>query len=80
MTTNHIKTLHAAKPFRPFRIHLADGTSVDVTHPELMLLSQGGRTVFVNTSGEDVSIIDQLLVTRLTYLNARNGRQRKRGG
>lgn len=78
MTTNHIKALHAAKPFRAFRIHMADGASVDVTHPETMLLSQGGRTVFVNTAGEDVSIIDLLLVTRLSYLHAPNGHQRKR--
>ena len=66
MTTEQIKTVHEARPFRPFTIHLADGTSVAVSHPELMLRTQGGRTVFVNTSGEDVAIIDLLLVTKLT--------------
>lgn len=77
MTTEQIKTLHEARPFRPFTIHLADGSSVEVPHPELMWRTQGGRTVFVNTSGEDVAIIDLLLVTKLT-LNNGTARRRRR--
>jgi hypothetical protein len=65
------------KPFKPFTIHLADGTSVDVRHPELLLQTQGGRTIFVNTAGEDVAIIDLLLVTKITFSNGQSkGRRR----
>jgi hypothetical protein len=77
MTSDQLKTLHEAKPFRPFTIHMADGTSVDVNHPELMLRTQGGRTAFVNTEGEKVTIVDLLLVTKLTYSDG-NGRRRRR--
>jgi hypothetical protein len=28
------------RPFRPFRIHLADGNSVDVQHPEMVIVSR----------------------------------------
>ena len=77
MTTEQIKTVHEARPFRPFTIHLADGTSVDVSHPELMWRTQGGRTVFVNTSGEDVAIIDLLLVTKLTLSKGTTRRRRR---
>ena len=65
MTTDHVRNLHKAKPFKPFTIHLADGTSVDVNHPENMFQSQGGRTVIVNTRGEKMEIIDLLLVTKI---------------
>lgn len=75
MTTDQIKNAHEARPFRPFTVHLADGTSVEVPHPELMWRTQGGRTIFVNTQGEEVAIIDLLLVTKLTM---HNGAERKR--
>jgi hypothetical protein len=77
MTIEQLRAAHRAQPFRPFTIHLADGTSVDVPHPELLFQTQGGRTIFVNTGGEDVSIIDLLLVTKLTFGNGRSrGRRR----
>jgi hypothetical protein len=75
MTSEQMRAVHRAQPFRPFAIHLADGTSVDVTHPELLLQTQGGRTIFVNTVGEEVAIIDLLLVTKITY---RTGQTRRR--
>ena len=78
MTVEQLKTIHEAKPFRPFTIHLADGASVDVPHPELLWRTQGGRTIFVNTGGEEVQIIDLLLVTKLTLHNGAAGGRRKR--
>ena len=76
MTSEQLRAAHKAQPFKPFTVHLADGTSVNVPHPEVLLQTQGGRTIFVNTGGEDVSIIDLLLVTRLTF---GNGRPKRRG-
>lgn len=66
MTTEQLRLLHHAKPFIPFVIHLADGTSVPVRHPELLLISQGGRTVIVNLEGEQMAIVDVLLITKLS--------------
>jgi hypothetical protein len=79
MTSDQLKSLHEARPFKPFVIHMADGTSVPVNHPELLLRTQGGRTAIVNTEGEKVSIIDLLLVTRLTFQSENGSRQRKKG-
>jgi hypothetical protein len=77
MTSEQLRAVHKAQPFKPFTVHLADGTSVDVRHPELLLQTQGGRTIFVNTAGEDVAIIDLLLVTKITFSNGRSkGRRR----
>jgi len=57
---------------------MADGSSVEVTHPEAMLRTQSGRTVVVNTSGEQIVIIDLLLVTRLTMNNGSPSAKRRR--
>jgi hypothetical protein len=77
MSTEQIKTLQKARPFRPLTIHRANGSSVVVPHPEMMWRTQGGRTVFVNTGGEDVAIDDLLLVTKLTLTNGATGRRRR---
>ena len=78
MTTEQLKNAHEAKPFRPFTIHLADGTSLEVPHPELLWRMPSGRTIFVSRGGEDVAIVDLLLVTQLTMHNGSASSRRKR--
>ena len=75
MSVDQIKAWDEARPFRRFTIHLADGASVPVEHPEFMWRTPGGRTIVVSQGGEDVVVIDLLLVTRLT---TRNGARRRR--
>jgi hypothetical protein len=71
MTTEQLKALHEARPFRAFTIHLADGTNVPVKSPEFLWRTPGGRTIFVSQGDEDVTIIDLLLVTKLVVGNGR---------
>lgn len=78
MTIEQLKSAQEAKPFRPFTVHVADGTSVDVPHPEMLWRTPGGRTIFISTEGEDVQIIDRLLVTKLTMQNGTHGSRRKK--
>lgn len=77
MTTDQLDTVHRAQPFRPFTLHLADGTKHSVSHPELLWRTPGGRTVFVSLGGEKVAIIDLLLVTKITHGNGVRRRPRK---
>jgi hypothetical protein len=77
MTIEQLNAAHQAKPFRPFTLHLADGSNHAVTHPELLWRTPGGRTVIVSSGGEDVSIIDLLLVTKISLGNGSNGRRRR---
>jgi hypothetical protein len=77
MTTEQLRAVHEARPFRPFTVHLADGASVEVQHPELLWRTQGGRTIFINTRGEEVQIIDLLLVTKITVGNGVPRRRRQ---
>lgn len=78
MTTDQIRELYRARPFKPFRVHLADGESVLVKSPEFMWMTPGGRTLFVSPGGEAAEIIDLLLVTRITFDDVKK-RSRRRG-
>jgi hypothetical protein len=60
-------SLYGRRPFEPFRIHVADGSSVEVKSPEFITVNPKGRTVEVaSADGKTVEYIDLLLVTRLT--------------
>ena len=76
MTIEQVDAAHHAKPFRPFRIHMADGSSVPVRHPEMLLRTPQGRTIVVATGEDHIEIIDLLLVTKLTFGNGRTRRSR----
>jgi hypothetical protein len=78
MTAEHLRALHQAKPFKPFTIHITDGASYQVQHPENLFQSQGGRTLIVNTRGEEMVILDLLLVTRIKLSNGSTGARRRR--
>ena len=65
MTSNIIRNLLTAVPYRPFTVHVADGKSVRVDHPECAAITQGGRMFFVNTKDEDWEWIDVFLITRV---------------
>lgn len=69
MTTDQFRNALRAKPFRPFDLKTGDGAHYVVNHPETALLTQGGRTVFINTGGEDVAILDLLLVHAIEFAN-----------
>ena len=77
MTTDQLDAVHRAQPFQPFTLHVADGSKHDVTHPELMWRTPGGRTIIVSGGGEQMAIIDLLLVTKITKGNGANGRRRR---
>ena len=71
MTIDQVRKLHQNEPFQPFRIHMADSRSLDVTHPELMAINEPGRTIVVAT-GKVFEIVDLLLVTSLEMLRSRS--------
>jgi hypothetical protein len=67
MTTDQLRLAHTARPFRPFTIHTADGEPHLVPHPEFMLYVPGTRTCVVSDVNGLITIIDLLLVARLTF-------------
>jgi hypothetical protein len=74
MTVEKLREFHESRPFQPFTVHLADGESVLVKHPEVLMRTTGGRTIYVHTGkGEEVQAIDLLLVTKLS-VGSKNGK------
>ncbi len=65
MTVEQLRNMHQARPFWPFTIRLADGTSYNVPHSEFLSQSPSGRTIIVHHSDDTFSVIDLLLVTEL---------------
>jgi hypothetical protein len=76
MTIEQLETLQQTRPFKPFTLHLADGSQHRVVSPEFLWRTPGGRTIFVSLGGEQVAIIDLLLVTKFTTGNGVRRRRR----
>lgn len=80
MDLKHLKELHAARPFRPFTLHLADGRKKRVDHPELMAFLGNGRTVFMaDARGDTFDLIDLILnvSAKVSPIAADRPRQRR---
>jgi hypothetical protein len=78
MTIEQFDKLHKARPFRPFYVHLADGRSYKVEHPEFAGRTKGGRTILISDTDEDAfDVIDLLLVTAIGYTKPRSPARRK---
>ena len=65
MTIDQLRQMHLARPFQPFDIHLADGRTLTVEHPELLAQSPTGRTIAVGRPDGVLEIVDLLLVVSL---------------
>jgi hypothetical protein len=65
MTVEQLGNVLHAQPFRPFTIHMGDGRSFYVKHPDFLSRSETGRTVIVHGPNESFSVFDLLLVTEL---------------
>lgn len=78
MTVEQLREMAGARPFRPFRLHLADGRSLDVDHPEFLMPSRSGRTIVVSKPTDTFEIVDLLLVTSLEVKNGDVRSRRRR--
>ena len=78
MTVEQMREMYKARPFQSFRIHLADGRSLDVEHPEFMMFSRSGRTIVVSKINDTFEIVDLLLVTSLESLNGQTKPSRRK--
>lgn len=78
MTSGRLRTLHQARPFRPFVIHMAHGKKIRITHPETPAYIPSGRSIFVALSDDSLHHIDLLMVVRFEVSDraARRGRRR----
>jgi len=76
MTVEQLQATQHAQPFSPYRIHMADGRSLDVHHPDFVARSPTGRTIVVYKPDDTSEIVDLLLVTSLEVLNGQSAQKR----
>lgn len=81
MTSEGLKGLLAAKPFKPFRIHMGGGREIDVGHPELVLVIPSGRLAIIAKPGVDaVELVDVFMIQSIEVLPRKasgNGKRRR---
>jgi hypothetical protein len=65
MMNEALRKVHQARPFQPFDIHLADGRTLPVDHPEFLSQSPTGRTIAVGLADGSHEVVDLLLVVSL---------------
>ena len=62
MKTESLHEVITAAPFRPFKLRLADGSRIEIRHPEWIAHPSGARTAVVMNADESIRIIDVGLV------------------
>ncbi len=68
------------RPFRPFRMHLTDGTSSEVLHPELVLLGRRSLVLGLAASAEETFYeravdVDLIHIVRMEDIQPRKSRR-----
>jgi hypothetical protein len=75
ITPGTLKEYVKARPFRPFRIHMASGGMFEVRHPEMLRVGRSDMVLF-SPSDEDADLYDHWntlsmrLVERVFHLDA----------
>lgn len=66
------------RPFEPFRLHLTDGRSYEVKHPEQIMVGRRSSHVGLGGNGDapfqKIAIVSNIHITRIEPLDG-NGRQ-----
>lgn len=78
MTMEQLLLLHAARPFQPFDIHLSDGRTLPVKHPELLSRSPDGQSIAVALPDDTIETIDLSLVKSVKPRGQGVGRRGRR--
>lgn len=65
MTTDAIKSHLDAAPFKPFNIHLQNGRSLSVKHPDFVAFSPSHREIFVWTAEWTYEFVGLSAITSL---------------
>lgn len=65
MKVEEFRVIVRRRPFRSFRVNLADDRRVEARHPDFLWLAEAGRTCFIETT-EGIEIIDVLLIQSVT--------------
>jgi hypothetical protein len=57
MSPERIRELCELKPFRPFSVHLADGQSIPVNHPEFVFIAPNKQEVIIYGPDDSFNLV-----------------------
>ncbi len=75
MLGEEIQNLLHAQPFRPFRVHITDGRTLEVPHPDFALLTRGHDMLVIDTEDEGLEMVN---VDQIARFSIRRRRQKSR--
>jgi hypothetical protein len=67
MTLEYLRGVQRKQPFVPFSIHITEGRSFPVPHPDIISLHPTGRLVFVHEEKGGSHVLDRMLMTEIAY-------------
>ncbi len=68
MRVDEVRYFQQMQPFHPFAIHLVDGRSSVVNHPDVVSLSENGRSVTILNSEKLHEMVSTFLIVSLRPL------------
>ena len=71
MNIESLRQVHQARPFQPFDLHVADGRTLHVPHPEYLAQFPGGRAILVTHADYSWDVVDLLMVTSIHVSNGK---------
>jgi len=71
MTSEELREIHQARPFRRFTLELVDGQKLTVPHPEFLSFSRFRRTVAVASKTGGIKVIDVFLIHSIDLGNGK---------
>jgi hypothetical protein len=77
MTLERLLEVYRSRPFQPFRLQLADGNEISVSHPEALAFEpKHPRTVVIVQPNGGIRAVDLLLVAAVAIKDGRARRGR----
>lgn len=79
MRIEELTKLFKRQPFRPFTIHMSDGSAYTVTHPDQVILTPRAAYVGIGNSEDDAVVHDVVIcdMVHITSLGPEPKRPRK---
>ncbi|MCO6437764.1 MAG: hypothetical protein J5J06_11800 [Phycisphaerae bacterium] len=71
MNNEALRKAHAARPFQPFDLYVADGRVIHVPHPEFLAQFPGGRAIIITNEDYSWDLVDLLMVTSIHISNGK---------
>jgi len=78
MHAKDLKAILDRRPFDPVRLHLSSGEHVDITHPEMAIVSRSTVAVGVHDKDGIADGIIQYNLIHIVKIEQRNGRRTAR--